>query len=409
MQLFWVFVICVLPRIFYLLVDRNAPLVQASVYWDLSGEILRSGSLGPYGGQTTRIEPLYPAFLALCRLVTADKLFGVMLFQIALCGAGCVFLYKLCELLSNKRTAAIAVLLFSFYPYLIRQQISLIEVSLVTTLLIMGAYFYSRMNGVKDLFYCAISFGLAVLARVALLPIGLLALGAVFFKKRLRDGFILLLISTVIILPFFLKNYFLDGSFLTSRAGYDLYKGNNLYSGQLLPSYSLDVLTPYLYSELEKEKPGLLNANENRIDRYFFGKAVQFAEQNKAKTLKLKLLNILYFFHLRVVPFHPFNLDSQFVVSKNGEIHVENVSARNPIAEGTHVLFYGFILLAALVGIILRRKEWRKDLILYFILASFTFVHSVYWPATRYRISMDFVLIFFAAFTVDRFFRKFAR
>ena len=409
MPLFWVFILCVLPRLAYLCFDKAAPMLEASVYWDISENILRSGVLDFWDNSTTRVEPLYPIFLALCRFLAFNNLFIVLSLQIALCSAACIVFYKLCELLSNRRTAAIAVFLFSFYPYLVRQQVSLIEVSLVTSLLIAGAYFYCRPLGLRSSFYCGAAFGFALLTRAALLPVWLLGLSTVFLKKNFKSGMVMVFVSALIVFPFFLRNYLSDGSFLTSRMGYDLYKGNNAYSDSLIPTYSLDVLTPQLFEELEKESPDLLNADENKIDRYFFGKAVQFMYQNKMKTMKLKLKNVFYFFHPRIVPFHPFEPNSKLVITEKGEAHVEGSAVRDPLAERVHSIFYGFILFAAGTGIFLRRKEFQKDAILYFILIGFTLVHCVYWPATRYRVSMDFVLIFFAAYAVDRILRKMTR
>jgi len=85
---------------------------------------------------------------------------------------------------------------------------------------------------------------------------------------------------------------------------------------------------------------------------------------------------------------------------------VEHASNRSLTKELIHSLSYGFIFLTALIGIYLRRKEARTDLILYLIALSFIVVYSLYFPTTRLRAPMDFVLIFYSAYAIESFLKR---
>jgi uncharacterized membrane protein len=50
----------------------------------------------------------------------------------------------------------------------------------------------------------------------------------------------------------------------------------------------------------------------------------------------------------------------------------------------------------------MRRRDWRRDAILWSNAAVLILVHVVYFPATRYRAPMEFVLLFYAAVALAR-------
>ena len=74
--------------------------------------------------------------------------------------------------------------------------------------------------------------------------------------------------------------------------------------------------------------------------------------------------------------------------------------------EFVHAIVSGAILLSALFGMVLRRRQMRADAILYAILLGFLAVSVIYFPATRLRAPMEFVLMFFSACALGRWFRR---
>ena len=382
--------------------------VPSSYYWDLSDSLLRHGILGIDGQKSTAFEPLYPLFLAFSRWLTRDDLYLVMILQIAISSIGAVYFYKLCVLLSNNHSVAwIGVLIYSFYPYFIRQSVSVIEIPLFTTLLIATAYYYCRPAGIKGSVYCGIAFGLTLLARAAAIPIWVFATAALIFRQRYANALMVAGCTIILILPLLARNYHLDGSLMFSRSGENLFVGNCQYSDKLLPAYSLDLLgncDPE--GKDRKVAEELLHATDSEIDAYYTRKAFEFVKEHPLRTLRLKVLNIAYFFHPRIVPIHSSGENTTFSVDNNGEIKIGNISSRSALAESLHAVSYSFIFLTALYGIYLRRKEVKRDLILYVIVLSFVLVGSIYFPSTRLRAPMDFVLMFYSACAVARWTRR---
>ena len=102
------------------------------------------------------------------------------------------------------------------------------------------------------------------------------------------------------------------------------------------------------------------------------------------RTLGQKLRNVAYFFSLRPVPFDVATPETRVVVGPGGEVVVEHSQPRPRLEILAHEVSFPFVLLAAMTGIYLRRREIRRDAILWFIVVTFVTVHAVYFPATRY-------------------------
>ena len=66
-----------------------------------------------------------------------------------------------------------------------------------------------------------------------------------------------------------------------------------------------------------------------------------------------------------------------------------------------YTLSYGGVLALAIIGMFRPRKRPRREAILWAVGATFVATHAVFFPATRYRLPMDFVLIYYAAVELD--------
>ncbi|GEM_PF-4849673 len=409
-----------------------------SFYWRLSEGILRYGRFGEKGARTTAFEPLYPFFLATARWMTGDQKFLVLSVQIVIGAIGCLYLYELGAWLSrNKKIGFMSALLYSFYPYLIYQSVMISEITLLTTVLIVSVYYYCKVTSPSPLpspkgrgndnsfpplplkggedkgegvnsILCGIFFGLTILTRTTAMPILFLGIIALLVKKFYRQALLLFVTSTLVILPMIIRNYQIDGSLLLTRSGENLFDGNLEYSDKLIPAYSVDVLKPYVYGILRKERRDLIRSSSNKeLDRFFTQKAFEFMSEHPWRTLRLKLKNIIDLFNFRLVPFYPMTESSELILDGAGGLRVEPIVNRSIALELAHSLSYGFIFLTAAAGIYLRRKEFQTDLILYLTILSFIAVYSLYFPTTRLRAPMDFVLMFFSACAIETFLRRF--
>jgi hypothetical protein len=125
-------------------------------------------------------------------------------------------------------------------------------------------------------------------------------------------------------------------------------------------------------------------------------------------TLRQKALNILYLFSPRLVPFYITGSDTR-AIDRSGHVIVENPRRRPFIEVVSYSAFYTPVLLAAFIGVYLRRCQLSRDAILWCIVANFTAIHAVYFPATRYRAPMEFVLLFYAAAALQHWLSKTGR
>jgi hypothetical protein len=90
--------------------------------------------------------------------------------------------------------------------------------------------------------------------------------------------------------------------------------------------------------------------------------------------------------------------DTQAELGTDGQVRVENSPQRPAREEIAYTVSYCLVVAAALVGLWARRYEvLHRDAILWCIVLTFVMTYAVYFPATRYRVSMEFVLLFYAA------------
>ena len=400
-----VFLLCFTPRLAYLWWET--PGEQPGIfYWELSQNVLSSGVLGFDGRPSTAFEPLYPLFLAAARWLTGDTLTWVLVLQIAVASLGAVYFYRLCLLLADERTAWIAALLFSFYPYLVRQSVSIIEITLLATLLVATAFHFCRMADARGAVAAGAAFGITLLARMAALPVLVLGVAFLAFRGRRVQALGVALTAILVALPMGLRNHHVDGSFLPTRGGENLLAGNNRYADQVIPDYNTDLLIDYVRILQEQKAPQVANAGEPQMDAFYRDQAIEWMLQEPLRALRLKLLNVVYFFHPRIVPYHAIDEHTQLVFTNGDGIRVDGIPARNAAGEWLHGICYSVIFLTALAGVWLRRKETGRDAILYLMLLGFAAVGSVFFPATRLRAPVEFVLMFFSACALARWTRR---
>ena len=120
------------------------------------------------------------------------------------------------------------------------------------------------------------------------------------------------------------------------------------------------------------------------------------------ETIRQKLWNIAYFFWPLPVPFDIAADDTRVIVGPDGAVSVENSRARPAGEVVLYAASYVPLCLLACAGILFRGSDLRHDAVLWLIVVTFVGIYAWYFPATRYRGPMDFVLMFYAALAADR-------
>lgn len=250
-----VFLLCLVPRIIYLLSMGSPGDAAAMYYWELSESLLRHGVLGEAGRPSTAFEPLYPIFLAAARWLTNDDLARVIVLQSMLAAVGAIYFFRLCRLLSGDSAVAwIGVAMFSLHPYLVRQSDAIIEISTLATLLIVSAWYYCRTTEASGAIVCGFVFGLTLLARMAVLPAFILAAMWMLVEKR-RTGAVLVIVTLVTVAPMSARNYLEDGSWVLTRSGENLLVANSEYSDRFIPEQQTDLLSIFYLPKLFSQEP----------------------------------------------------------------------------------------------------------------------------------------------------------
>jgi hypothetical protein len=420
------FVAALAPRVTYLLVSHST---FDGYYWRVADSLLTNGSLSIDGVATAQYEPLYPLFLAAGRFVAGDHLQLIRTLQAAIDSLGAVWLFLLTDALTGRRRAALlSALLFACYPLLVRHSVVVGEFALLSTLLIAFAYTASRATTAARAAMAGVWLGLAILTRAGVAPLLLLTFGVFLIEGRPRAALALAIVASAIVSPWLVRNHRLNGSVWPTRSGLNLFIGNSEYSAAMLPAHSPDLLLPYANAAVAREQPpdaqwilrrfnlehaasaagwqppALLAstpAEEKAIDARLTRMAFAHIKAHPVQILWLKLKNVAYFFWPRLVPSRVALPETEVVLEANGLVRVENSPARPVHEELAYTLPYLLVIAAALRGIWIRRRRLRQDVVLWCIVLTFVATHALYFPATRYRVPMEFVLLFYAAVGLD--------
>jgi hypothetical protein len=398
-----VFTLALLTRLLYLLLEK--PPFHGD-YWTLSESLLRDWSLSFDGVRTTAFEPAYPVFLAMARVLVGHSVLLVQVIQCAVAACGAIFLYRLAaSLTGTRRVGTIAAVLYGGYPLLVRHSPDPTDAALMTTLLIAFAAEFVTATTPLRAARAGIWLGLAVLTRTMALPLIPLAAVIQSWNGARRSAAALTLTALLVIAPYAVRNYALNGSMLPTRSGLNLFLSNSPYTSSIFPGYGPDILGEYAWSVLEgaarpplPESPAL----ERQRDAEWTALALQEMRRHPLRTAGLKARNVLYFFSPRLVPYHEPTDATRILLGENGQFQVENSPPRRTTHQVIYAVSYTPVLALAIAGVWLRRRDIGRDAILWAVLVTFVAAHALYFPTTRYRVPIEFVLLFYASVALDR-------
>jgi 4-amino-4-deoxy-L-arabinose transferase-like glycosyltransferase len=390
-----IFGICAAPRLLALAMWPGRP----TYYDDLATGLLKSGTFGFNGAPTTYIEPLYPVFLAGARFLTADSASGAMLLQIALAAAGGVLLYRLASELAGPRAGFCAGILYAAYPYLVRQSVARLEITLCTTLAIATALSLVRMARLRDAVVSGALFGLLMLTRTSFV---VAAVGVSLWLARRRRpsawlAAVVLLTSLAVETPWLVRNARLDGSPLPSRLGENLYLSTSAYAAAV-PVHDIDLLVPLALEEVradvDRRQPSPAFV-ERAMDDAMLARALAFMREHPGRVLWLKARNALYLFSPLMLP-RDAKAPGAFAAMDGQTLRIVDAPRRPWIDDTSHAVAQAGLLLLAGIGLARRRPSGR-DAPLLIMLAAQAVVCFAFFPTTRLMAPVMFVVMFYAA------------
>jgi hypothetical protein len=405
----FIFVICAAPRLAALAVW---PAGDGSYYSELAAGILRTGTLGFDGEPSTYMEPLYPAFLAAAHVLTGGWAPAMMLLQIAVASIGGVLMDRLGSHLAGRQVGFAAAALYALYPYLVRQSVADLEITICTTLAIATTLALVRTTGIRGAIGTGLCFGLLMLTRTSFV---FAAVGAALWlasrpSTRLGAGglpstwlgagrlaAVMAVTALAVLAPWFVRNIRVDGSPLPSRMGENLYVSTSAYAGAL-PVHDVDLMAPLMLADVQAdvESLRLSPAQEARaLDDAMRDRAMAFIREHPGQVLWMKARNALFLFTPLLLP-RDAKTPTAFAAIDGAGVVVVNARRRPLIKDAAHAVAQAALLVLATLGIV-RRRPAGPDLALLLMFGAQAAVCVVFFPTTRLLAPVMFVLMFYAA------------
>jgi len=182
------------------------------------------------------LPPLYAYFiyiLSFSGFENQNLVLLILFSQVFLSSISVVFFYKINRFFFPQMMSFCSSLIFSIFPIYLYASSQISSASLAIFLIVFFYYFFLKITKEDKFLYIllfSITSGLLILTRREFIAIVVLTsiYLFLFFKKPAKDILLILLISTITISPYLIRNYItFDKIIIHSGFGYNLWQGNN--------------------------------------------------------------------------------------------------------------------------------------------------------------------------------------
>lgn len=320
----------------------------------------------------------------------------------------------------------LAGVFFAGYPYLIFQNLTLIDTPLFIALMHTFVWLIVLLRERSSMDSTA--WGLALLAGLALgvgtltrpvLPLLALLIPFWFIARcSLGSTIVRLLpvagIAALTLVPWIVRNQGVYNTFvpMSVTTGSNFYQGNNP-----------DVI-PFLRVGYDPQwtapDPGAIlaaDSNSPEADRERFALGVQFLRENVDLIPELAWTKFLAHWSIDIfprlnptvsdVPLIDYQGETTITIQPDGAIDVTGVPKGDPVTAYSgsefsagrfvHRYYFGALLVLSVVGWFLTLGQWREVSLLWLVQISMTIAYVIFHPSTRYRAPTDPLLFIFAA------------
>lgn len=438
-KLFVVIAVAIIARLTLLLAfpqvfafsEPGAEIHGSEAYDEYAVNLVKTGVYGRVPGLADAgLPPLYSYLLSLIYGLFGRHYIAVAAAHIVFDALSIALLYDISRRLFPRdpqlgaRIGALAGLFFALYPYLIFQNLTLNDTALWILLLHLFVWLLLRLREREaldrgTLLLAAAAgavLGISTLAR-ALLP-ALALLAAVWFLFKLNWTQTLLrllpvaLVSVVVVLPWLLRSGRIYGEFvpIALNSGENIYQGNNAHAAAVFRAgYDVQWLPPPL------EAPPL--EEPARRNDFLAEAGWRYLRENPAAIPELLLIKLGVYWNPQVTPLRNLREGERLAVDEGGAVvvisgagsHIGVTAANaayqddglfNLVGRAVHVVYFGGLLLLAVAGAWLSRREWRMLSLPVFVQLSQTLMYLLFHPSTRYRSPTDPLLFVFSAVAV---------
>jgi len=320
-----------------------------------------------------------------------------------------------------------AGLFYAGYPYLVFQNLTVIDTPLFMLLLYAFILLMILLRerdalNIKTWGIAALGglvLGLTMMVRPIVPPLAIMVAVWFLFRLNLRQTILRLLpvaiIGIVVVLGWTTRNYGVYGTFvpLTTTSGANFWQGNSEYT---IPYFRAGYDVQWTAPELETED---LSSREADAER--FQLAHQYLTENPHEIPELLWVKFLIHWSIDVAPRRnptvgelprlEYQGDARVLSEDPENIELGELPPDDPFADYSRPLFdtlgrqlhryyYGTLFILSLVGLVIMAREWRYVSLLWLTQFSMTVVYMAFHPSTLYRVPTDPLLFLFIAATI---------
>lgn len=415
--------------------DEGAEIHGSVAYDEYAVNLLETGIYGREAGIPDSIlPPLYSYILAGLYGIFGRSYIAVGILHTLFDLVSILLLYDIARRLFPQKLiqditqgewiGAISGLFFALYPYLIFQNLTLIDTPLWITLLHLFVWLMILLRE-REIFdrktllltiLGGVVLGVSALARALLPPLAVLVALWFLFRLNLKQTLLRLLpvavVSVLVLVPWMIRGYQIHGGFVAValNSGENVYQGNN---PQTVPFFRAG------YDVQWSSPPDNLPDTDDRyiINNALMQEGLRYLRENPDKIPELLLVKFQIYWNIQVTPLKNLREGERLRLSDDGEVLIianggsqEGVTASNAAYEDNslfnvvgrtiHILYFGGLWLLAIIGTWLSRHQWREVSMLWFIQISQTIIYLIFHPSTRYRAPTDPLLFVFSAYVI---------
>jgi len=394
--------------------------------------LLSEGVYGREPGQPdAMIPPLYSYMLAGTYAIFGRTLAAIGLLHITLDVLSLLLLIDIGRRLFPQQklwgdavgdwVGVLAGVFYALYPYLIFQNLTLIDTPLWIFWLHLFVWLLILLRerprldmatwGVAIL--AGLVLGLSLLTRPIMPVLALMA--ALWFLLRLNlwQSFIRLLpvalVGALVLVPWIARNTALFDAFvpMTTTSGANLWQGNNAMTVPVFRAgYDVQWLAPETIAPRQTRE----------ADAERFQLVIDYWRENPQALPELFWVKFLIHWSVEITPRRNPQPNEQFALSEDGQLlivqgdaSISGVNAANiaydsglldTLGRPVHVIYFGGLLVLAVIGFVLSLRLWRSVSLLWFVQISMTLIYVLFHPSTRYRAPSDPLLFLLSAYAL---------
>lgn len=389
----------VLGRLAFVVLFNHTLSLQTSGYDTYAVNVMEGRGYTRFEDRTgdSDLPPLYPFFLVGVYSVLGRDATAVALVQIALDVITVLLMFWIGRRVAGTAAGLLTAALYSFYPYLLFQNLTLNDTGIFILLLAAGIAAAYRARDTLDWRWAVglgIAFGLGALTKtliVLILP--LLALWwwhGVGWRNAVRLIVAAGLALVIVVAPWVIRNSRLHGELvlISTNGGSNLHQGNNA----CVANYLARGWDAQWVNCLEEPPAGL---SETETERWHKDQAIAYLRSHPGEWPHLFWTKLWVLWSPAIMPYDlppdPYLVDDA-VLQYN--------STTFQIARVVHLVYFAPVLLLGAIGLVIGWRARLEIAPLVAVLVAVTITYVIFHPSTRYRAPADpfvFVLAAVAA------------